>query len=434
MKHFARVLVSGACAVLLPYAATSARVVTTTSSNSTAAASVRTDNNDASAPKTPPGEASFIGGASAATIPFTLSAAGNIRVPVTVNGHQLYFILDSGNINSLSRQAARAAGVHTTGSVQAEGGGGAVRVSFAKVKSLVIGGKVALTNQTWVVVPLPQASPTQPLDGTIGYGTLKHFVVRVNYSDREVTFIRPDRFDPKTAGAVVPLTFFGGKLPVAAGSLDGLPGHFFVDTGAGLFSLAVASHFARNHRLYTRYKATPAMVTGISTGGAVSDRVARGEAFTLGRFIVRDPVVLLQVGGSGLMASKTIDGDIGGRILRRFTVTFDYPAQRMYLEPNKYFGRPMNYDRSGMAVIGSAKGFSVMGVMPSGPAAQSGIKPGDVITSVNGTPANQLALVKFISMLRDGPLGSHVELNVAGSKVTHTLTLRRLIPATAHLG
>ncbi len=129
------------------------------------------------------------------------------------------------------------------------------------------------------------------------------------------------------------------------------------------------------------------------------------------------------------MTDKNIAGNIGGEILKRFTVTFDYAKQRMCLKPNKNYGAPMNYDRSGMWINGRHGDFVVKYVMAGGSVDRAGLKLGDVITAVNGKPATTLTLSGLRGMLRNGTPESRVELVLGkGERArTVTLVLQRLI-------
>ncbi|MGH8280449.1 MAG: aspartyl protease family protein [Gammaproteobacteria bacterium] len=438
MKRYVYALLVSVATLLFCVCAKASATASAEATASHPPGAVSTYRDDAGKPRTP--RYTLVGDAGQVTVPFEY--AGNIHIPVTVDGHRMQFIFDSANIDSLSRQAAKAAGLAVQGlpNVKAEGGGPKlVNVGLAKIKVLTIDGKVTLRDQTLPVVPLPQGLSTKyPLDGTIGYGTLKHFVVRVDYVNHTLTFMQPGIFHPAHAGTAFPLTLYGDRLPVIAGSIDGLRGHFFVDTGASSFSLMLSSPFVEAHHLETRYRATPAMVSGISTGGALRTRAARGGAFRMGGLTVENPVVILSLSRGGFAASKAVDGDIGGRILSRFTITFDYPQGRIYLKPNQNYDQPMNYDQSGMAVLSVEKehaGFSILGVMPGGPAAQAGLNAGDVITAVNGEPASDIGAARFAAMLRNDAPGTRVKLVVRDGKTvtTPTLVLRRLIPETGGL-
>jgi C-terminal processing protease CtpA/Prc len=155
----------------------------------------------------------------------------------------------------------------------------------------------------------------------------------------------------------------------------------------------------------------------------------------IGNVPVHDPVVELSAVTKGAMTDKNIAGNIGGEILKRFTVTFDYANQHMYLKPNKNYGAPMNYDRSGMWINGWHGDFVVKYVMAGGFADRAGLKVGDAIIAVNGKPTTTLTLSGLRGMLRNGIPGSRVKLALGkgGRARTVTLMLRRLISRTEAL-
>jgi hypothetical protein len=51
---------------------------------------------------------------------------------------------------------------------------------------------------------------------------------------------------------------------------------------------------------------------------------------------------------AGTLADRGFGGVVGGDLLRRFTVTFDYPARRLLLDPNAAFDEPSDFDLSGL--------------------------------------------------------------------------------------
>ncbi|MGH8162479.1 MAG: aspartyl protease family protein, partial [Gammaproteobacteria bacterium] len=379
-------------------------------------------------------DSSFVDGGNVATIPFEL-IDNHIHIQVKINGHPFHFILDSGSVNVLSPQAAKTAGVKANGALAAHGTGSrTVNMGLAKVKDIVLGNKAALRNQTFYVIPLPSVSTSIRLDGTVGYGIFKHFVVSIDYAKHLLTLIRPRDFSPKGAGVAVPLHSYNGDKVTVKGSIDGLAGYFLLDTGNG-GSLSLFAPFAKANNLYARYDTTPPVVTGFGVGGVTKGRVARGGKLTIGSVAVNDPVVALRTTKRGGGVDKTIVGNIGARILKRFTVTFDYADKVMYLKPNENYGKPMNYDRSGMAFKQTRQGFPVVGVMKGGPAAQAGIKIGDIITAVDGKPASEMTRLAFRAMLRNETPGTKVKLTIGKDSAAHvvTITLRRLIPKTGGL-
>jgi hypothetical protein len=376
-------------------------------------------------------DASIIGGGNRATIPFKL-VNNHIYVFVTINGHAFRFILDTGARNVLLNQSAKRAGIKSKGALQAGGAGRkSVNAGFGKVKKLVIGGKIKLTNQDFAVLAMPgfrNVEGTQ-FDGLVGYELFKRFVTRIDYANQKLTFIKPGDFDPTDAGTAVPFTSAGGGIPFVKGSIDGIPSEFEVDTGSRA-ALSLFAPFAKAHNLYSRYEATNKATVGWGVGGSAKGRVARGGKLAIGKVSFKNPVVELSTSQKGALARKQIAGNIGDEILKRFTVTFDYAHRRMYLKPNENYGKPMNYDRSGMWINRQGTGFIVKSVMADGPADKADLKAGDVITQVNGKLSAKIGLPEFRKMLRNDPPGAHLRLTVETGKSEHkaTLVLHRLIP------
>jgi hypothetical protein len=372
----------------------------------------------------------FLDGDNSATIPIQI-INNHIYLPVTINGHVLHFMLDTGGSNLLTPEAAAKAGVKSVG---AFGGGGVgkkvVNLGLAKVAKMIIGGKITLRDQAFIVEPLPHFDQIEgtEFDGLIGYEVLKRLVAQIDYAAGTVTFIRPSNFLSAHAGQPVPFTFFG-STPMADASLDGLPVQFQVDTGSRA-GLTLWTPFVQAQQLMKRYRASPETTIGWGVGGQAVGHVARGKELLLGGIKIPHPVLTMQDNVASPNSTKEDDGNIGGAILRRFTVTFDYPHHTLYLLPNKDFSKPFDYDRSGMWINQGDGGFVIASVLASGPAAAARLQAGDVIVAADGTPTSQIALSDWRQALREDKPGTRIHLEVRRAGVTKivNLVLRALVP------
>jgi S1-C subfamily serine protease len=129
----------------------------------------------------------------------------------------------------------------------------------------------------------------------------------------------------------------------------------------------------------------------------------------------------------GAFASASYQGNIGGGVLKRFVVTFDYGHQVMYLKP---LPQPVadvgSFDRSGMWINAVDQGMQVMDVTANGPAQEAGIRVGDVITQVDGKPATSIPVYELRRQWRDGKPGTVVKLTLKRGPGTRAaaITLR----------
>jgi len=381
-------------------------------------------------PKQDLNDFTFLDGGHSAIVPIQV-INNHVYLPVSINGHELHFMLDTGGRNLLTPEAAAKAGVKSVGTFAGGGvGSTVVNQGLAKIAVMTVGGKISFRSQSFIVEPLPQFDEIEGtrFDGLIGYEVLKRLVARIDYAGRKVTFIRPSDFSAAHAGQSIPFTFFG-TTPMVNATLDGLPGQVQVDTGSRA-GLTLWTPFVKAHHLIERYHASPTTTIGWGVGGKAVGRVARGGELQLGDITIMHPVLTMQHLVGSLNSVNGNAGNIGGAILRRFTVTFDYGHHQMYLLSNKDFPKPFDYDRSGMWINQGQGGFVVEALLAGGPAATAGLQVGDVIVAMDGTPADRTTLTDFRQELRQENPGKRIQLQVSrgGAIKSVDLVLRDLIP------
>jgi len=148
----------------------------------------------------------------------------------------------------------------------------------------------------------------------------------------------------------------------------------------------------------------------------------------LGGYALENPITSFPQ--SGWFAREGAAGNIGGAILRRFKVTFDYSRGRMFIEPNKRFPEPFEYDMSGLQVVAdspSFKTFTVLRVLSDSPAAEAGLRQGDEIVSIGGRPVTELKLATLREMLRQPDMRYTLQVRRGAETVNAELKTRRLI-------
>jgi hypothetical protein len=83
----------------------------------------------------------------------------------------------------------------------------------------------------------------------------------------------------------------------------------------------------------------PSPSHGIGEGES-NDLVVRIASLSPGQYELQRPLVVLSQDSEGSLAMASIGVNLGGNILRRFTVTIDYPGKTLTLEPNSHFLDP----------------------------------------------------------------------------------------------
>jgi membrane-associated protease RseP (regulator of RpoE activity) len=353
----------------------------------------------------------------------------HIYLPVSLNGN-VYdrMIFDTGATNVISAAAAKASGIKTEGALPGGGFGDNVSAfGLAKIGLMDVGG-VKLKDQVFGVFDLASLSKVEGVagDGLIGYEIARRAVVQIDYANSRLTIIKPGQFHPSEKAVRVPFTF-NSHVPMIQADLDGISGEFEVDTGARS-SISIMRPFATANHLVEKYQAKTEVIGGYGVGGPAKALLVRPQTLKIGPIEIKDPVGLIETGEKGAAAATQIAGNLGGGILKRFTVTLDYEHQVLYLEPNASFSEPDVFDRSGIwCMQDNAGGLSVVDVVKNSPAEKAGVQAGDKIIGMDGATVNAAQINSVRSKLKQAP-GTKVTLQVdgKGGKRQVSLTLAEL--------
>ena len=141
---------------------------------------------------------------------------------------------------------------------------------------------------------------------------------------------------------------------------------------------------------------------------------------------MRGPIFyLMQTRGFGGLTEP--DGMLCPDFLRRYTVIFDYPRQKLILEPGPQIGATIPFDASGLAVYRHIEDYRVWKVIEGSPAAQACIREGDVFLELDGRRASEMSLEEIAKTLeRDGQTCT-MRVRRGGEELVVKLVLRRLI-------
>jgi PDZ domain/Aspartyl protease len=359
-------------------------------------------------------------------------------VRVSVNGRApAWFVLDTGaNGGSvLDADLARELSLPLKDPRERRlGAGEGVTVTVARAAGVTLSlAGAALPEGEVTVFPLSHVAPYEgrAIRGLLGSDFFRRFTVRIDYARRKVTVYDPARFAYSGPGAVIPCDLAAEWCIVDATLTAGgvpIPARVIVDTGVRM-GLVLNRPFAEAQvapRVGTVVEAT----VGGGIGGETRGGLARLDGLALGPVALERPVVVLSRDTSGVLARDDLSGILGGPILERFTVIFDYARKRMILEPGSDAGRPMEYDMSGLFLVARPPAFDlfeVKSVLPGSPADRAGLARGDRVTRVGSKRTSELSLEELRGRL-ERP-GERVTLTVErdGKEREVSFETRRLV-------
>ena len=365
-------------------------------------------------------------------VPFDLTN-NHIYVDGAVNGKPVRLMFDTGGGNLLTPIAVKRLGLVSKGKLVSGGVGEQLNdLGFARAKQVRVGA-AALANPVFEVTNLGDLPNVEgvPLDGLVGYEMFRRFAVTIDYADKQLTFSDPKKFKPPPGATA--LTFdLDGHFPIIPATLDGMPVRLLVDTGSR-GSLVMTAAFVRAHDLITKYGASPEAVTGWGINGGSRGRPARFGTLRLGGLDIEGIVGDLFVGDKGGLANPDWSGDLGGGVLHRFTLAFDYANKRIYFAPNADIGRPYAFDRSGLWLLLDGEALKVVDVAKDSAAERAGLHIGDRISSIDGAVISTKSLSDWRRQLRELPVDTRLTVRFQrdGKSGDATLTLANRIPSAA---
>jgi len=369
-------------------------------------------------------------------IPFEL-LNNHIYATATVDGQTLRLLVDTGGLNALSPAATQRLGLAMEGELAAQGvGEKSAEVRFARARRLELGA-MHFDSPLFYVTDLGEIAKSegQSFDGLVGYEVFRRFSVTIDYAGHMLMLTDPARFAPPAGASALDFTL-ADREPIVTGTLDGMPVRIGIDTGSRA-SLDMHAPFAHRQKLKERYQPRFETVIGWGVGGPSRAWPVRFETLELGGHEVHGVVGGLFVGDKGAFAEDDMDLNLGGGVLRRFTVGFDYTHRKMYLAPNDASAMADDYDRSGLWLMQDGERLRVGAVTSKGPADKAGVQAEDRIRAIDGEAVTARPLAAWRERLRMLPAGRVLVLDIerAGAPRTLRLELEDLVlPANQHLG
>lgn len=364
-----------------------------------------------------------------------------IVVPIQINNSlTLKFILDTGAESAILTEKlfADVLGLEYVREIHliAPGLVDSLKAYVATGVSMKLGGGISGTSLNMLVLDEDYLHLDKNLGdeiyGIIGYDLFSKFVTSIDYDNELITFYNNDKFKKKKAGDELPLPIINTKpfvsLTISQNEqLDTV--NLMVDTGA---SHAILLDINHTHDVELPSKVIPTLL-GQGLGGDIHGYLGRIDKAIMGDFGFDKVLVSLPQQGAYTKAIKrgALHGTIGGEILSRFNVTFDYLNEKLYLKKGKNYRDAFDTNMCGLllgAVGPELDSLIVTGILEDSPAQRAGILKNDHVIQINHMHLSNSTLSEINGLLRKNP-GYKLKIVIKrdNKRIKKVISLERLI-------
>ncbi|SHK04155.1 aspartyl protease family protein [Epilithonimonas mollis] len=371
-----------------------------------------------------------------------------IFIPMTINGVELNFMLDSGIAETLLFSLEnKDVDFKNIEKITFRGLGETVSVDALKSinNNVTIGKNFIDKSHTVFIVLDEEFNISQdvgiPVNGILGYYFFKNHPVEINYLNKTITIYKDSSEFPKRIKkySEFPMTVELNKPYIIADvemKHEKLSSKLLLDLGntdsVWLFPSLIKDF------IYNRPNIDDFLGRGFS--GDIFGKRSRINSLSIGKFRMNKPIASMpdEYSIQHLRLVKDRKGSIGSEVLRRFSLIFDYPGNKICFRANKHLNDPFLIDGSGLEIkqdgliwekeqvkaqtakinLGNNETnvynntdsfqykfslkpiFKVSGTRKDSPAQKSGIIKGDEIVTVDGKKANELTLNKIHQILK----------------------------------
>jgi hypothetical protein len=268
--------------------------------------------------------------------------------------------------------------------------------------------------------------------GILGYELFSRFIISIDYEKKILTLMTPEKFRKKRKFQTLQLTIQDTKpyitTPVTLENGTVINAKLLMDSGA---SHGLMLDPSSDERIKVPEHAVSSLL-GRGLGGEIKGKVGRIQSLALGTYKLNNLIANFPDPDSYVDSIKVgnvfRNGAVGGEVMSRFTTIFNFPKEEVYIKKNSEFKKPFYYNLSGITV--KAKGsrldvFEITEIRSQSPADKAGFLVGDIITAVNGVPAESIDLNILNSFMNSKP-GKKLKLEVSrkGLKMKKELSLK----------
>ncbi|MHC5062650.1 MAG: aspartyl protease family protein [Planctomycetota bacterium] len=311
-------------------------------------------------------------------------------VKVVIGGRVANLLLDTGaSIHVLSSELAAKLDMESRGTLKALGASASRKAKRWRLPTIYLGGvelhqqEAMLMNSVSIFDRIEQQHGIE-ISGLLGAPAFKFAPVTLDFETGNMIYYQPGGFEAPKQAFVLDLSTLHG-IPVLEASLaDADPARFIIDTGHSN-PLLIHGPYARRHDLLRR-KDELFRYGMQGVFGLTEAYMGLLPSVFLGAAEVTDlpATVVSEQSRKGLAHNDDSAGNIGLALLARFRVTFDFPANKLYLEPRNDeqaipsdFGISLTIRRGRVVIEEIGRGS---------PAEDAGLRAQDRIVAIDGRP------------------------------------------------
>lgn len=365
-----------------------------------------------------------------------------IFIPVSINGVELTFLLDTGvNETLLLSYDSKQVNLENIEKMQFSGLGENLNIQGLKsVDNIVKVGEHFADRQHTVFIILDEDFNFSshigiPVHGIIGYNFFRNQPVEIDYVTKQITVYNPSQKIQRKVRRheVFPVSIEDNKPHILAEvqmKNERKTSKLLIDSGNSdalwLFP-SLIKDFVYNRPNIDDY-------LGRGFNGDIHGKRSRIRSFSLGKFSFDKPQTAMPYEYSiqNVRLAKDRKGSLGGEILRRFNVFFDYPSSKIYLRRNSFYSQAFTSNMSGLdfkhdgitwenekvkmnnplvdpvdikgvSVIQNSfqykmnmrPQFTIAGVRADSPAYRAGLRKDDKLLEINGELTSGMTLEKL---------------------------------------
>jgi predicted aspartyl protease/Tfp pilus assembly protein PilF len=282
-----------------------------------------------------------LSGAKQTTIPIEIvNQRPILKIKLGKDQREYRFVLDTGSsVTVVSEKTAKEIGmkpVASGGQASAIGGTGKFNIVYGFLNSIGIG-DCRIRNVPIYIRKFHDQAET--VDGFIGLAVISRFLTTLDYENSSLTLVKNDEkevakvFTENDLSIPLRLTtsgFLSGEVRIQG--ID-LPFYFIVDTGA---SISVISTELASTMEIGKF-ATEEKIRVVGAGGVLDEvqsyllpKITFGNHFTEDVSAVALDLNIINENSGFLQA-----GILGGNVLRKYRLTFDFKGSKIAFQPNK---------------------------------------------------------------------------------------------------